>query len=402
METCSNCGASVRPGAKFCTGCGNRLNDVDTSGSGQSGWDEPARVENAPPSHEATVGRVVSTRIVSDGATTPAPEPAVVASEQPATAWTWGSLETDDPAARVPVTTGNGSEQSGSSADSGQEPAPAPSAASEPFQWSWNTPSSGEPATEATATDDESRPVAESSPDNILTYRPSDASTIESPGSVTNLGAETSGENESDRNAREAEIADMPPPYDWRQSVTYGYKEKSHPEADVGSDPVSPAVGRTSEEPSPSGLGASDSVGDGSIRAMVGPNDEPAPSESTDRSDTATRVLDLLDQLRSLIPELAASRITEPDTSADVTGARTAEREGRISEVISDLERARERAGASGNLRPVLEAAMSRPRDMDVVLDLVGQAGRLVELLDERDQLVSAIEQATSALRELQ
>lgn len=33
MEKCSNCGAAVRPGAKFCTSCGTRLNDSQSSTS---------------------------------------------------------------------------------------------------------------------------------------------------------------------------------------------------------------------------------------------------------------------------------------------------------------------------------------------------------------------------------
>lgn len=39
METCTNCGASLRPGAKFCTTCGTRLNDMPTASN--DGWGTP-------------------------------------------------------------------------------------------------------------------------------------------------------------------------------------------------------------------------------------------------------------------------------------------------------------------------------------------------------------------------
>lgn len=403
MDTCSNCGASVRPGAKFCTGCGNRLNDVDTSGSGQSGWDETGPVADVPSSNESTVGRVVSTRVVTDGAADHAPRPTVSASEQPATTWTWGSLETDNPAARVPVTPAEDRESANLHSVAGEEPATEPVAvpSSEPFQWSWDTPSSGEPAAEANATDDVPPPIAEpmadSPPDNVVIYRPANASTTESPGSGTNLEAQTSGEDQVDRNAREAEIADMPPPYDWRQSVTYGYEEKSSLAANEVSEAVSPPSEEREEESLPVfAATGSDSSSDGSTQPFsVDPNAEPAPSAPsapTDHSGAEARALDLLDELRSLIPALSAE-------SAALQGQMDSGTTDVVNAAIQELDDATASVGDSSDLRAVLEAATTRPRDMDVVLELVGQAGSLIDLLDERDRLVAAVERAASALR---
>lgn len=45
MDTCTNCGAVLRPGAKFCTTCGTRLNDAPTD---NTGWG------NAVPSADTT------------------------------------------------------------------------------------------------------------------------------------------------------------------------------------------------------------------------------------------------------------------------------------------------------------------------------------------------------------
>lgn len=39
MDTCTNCGASLRPGAKFCTTCGTQLNGVSTTSN--AGWGAP-------------------------------------------------------------------------------------------------------------------------------------------------------------------------------------------------------------------------------------------------------------------------------------------------------------------------------------------------------------------------
>ena len=422
METCSNCGAPVRPGAKFCTGCGNRLNDVDTSGSGPSGWNETAPVEDAPPAGEPTVGRVVSTRVVSDGDTVPVSEPTVVANEQPATTWTWGSLETDDPAARVPVTPADNSGQGSPASVAGEHPASErePEPAPAPFNWSWETPSHGEPAAEATATEGDSHPIAEpmvdSSTENVFSYRPSHAPTVESrvtteavstddadtvtPPDVTeqvepvsNHEADATGEDQADRAAREAEIADAPPPYDWRQSVTYGYEERSVPAAGAVSQS---AV--NNEATAPTVLADSDSYGDGSAQVgAAGPIDESsaiARPESSDPSEVETRVLALLDELRSLVPALGAESRTGVQSEVD-SGTSDA-----AALALQVLDEATASAGDSGDLRSVLEAARTRPRDMDAVLDLVGRAGNLIDLLDERDRLVAAVDRAASTLRE--
>lgn len=42
METCTNCGAAVRPGAKFCTSCGTRLNPTQQQTATQSEAPAPA------------------------------------------------------------------------------------------------------------------------------------------------------------------------------------------------------------------------------------------------------------------------------------------------------------------------------------------------------------------------
>jgi len=406
MDTCSNCGAPVRPGAKFCTGCGNRLNDVDTSGSGPSGWNETAPVVENPPADEPTVGRVVSTRIVSDGdRADPAPEPTTVASAPPATDWAWGSLETDDPAARVPLTPADEGEPASPDSIARDEPAPmsgpAPNPAPEPFQWSWGASTTTEPADEAnanaSANGDDSRTIAEpmvgSPPEDTHSYRPSSSETADSPADtnvsdsdaaddaatptplepVADVEANAPAEDQADRDEREAELADAAPPYDWRQSVTYGYEEKSPSKATIASVD---ATGAEFKEPAPA---ASVAVAD--------------TTEQAGSTTAEARALDLLDELQSLIPTLSGEAAGTQDQIDNPMG-------DAVNAAIRELDQSRAGVDASGDLRAVLEAAKTRPRDMDAVLDLVGQAGRLIDLLDERDRLAAAIEQAASSLRE--
>lgn len=52
METCTNCGATLRSGAKFCTTCGTRLNEMPTTSN--DGWGTP-RTEPQNDSQETTV-----------------------------------------------------------------------------------------------------------------------------------------------------------------------------------------------------------------------------------------------------------------------------------------------------------------------------------------------------------
>ena len=86
MRTCSNCGATVREGAKFCTSCGTRLNDTDGA-SQHDTWsgsanDAAASEQTAPSGTDATTGEEVA-------ATTSSPT-----SGAEGFSWTWDSAST--------------------------------------------------------------------------------------------------------------------------------------------------------------------------------------------------------------------------------------------------------------------------------------------------------------------
>lgn len=63
METCTNCGASLRPGAKFCTTCGTRLNE--TPAAKNDGWGTP-RTQPNEDVQETTVLPAVQSQDASD------------------------------------------------------------------------------------------------------------------------------------------------------------------------------------------------------------------------------------------------------------------------------------------------------------------------------------------------
>lgn len=373
MQTCSNCGVAVRPGAKFCTACGTRLNDVESNTGGASSWGVSTPVEDTPAATVPSEDDSTPEQPVVDERSETAPD----ATSTPSTAWTWGSTETDNPAERIPVTqTDNDSAASSSGIDDAAAPASGP-ASNQPFQWSWGSSS----ATET----EETRGSGEPSTDETLSSQPADAdggNDDDTPQSAEVIVAPSADDDRAGREEREAELADAAPPYDWRQSVTYTYKEKS---PTVDSSAVDMPAEDGSDAPASTLFADSDGYGSGMV-------------DETGTTDAQTRAVELIDELRSLIPTLGA---TAAIASTDVAepGGSVFDREGAIGDIVSDLERATNGIGTSDDLRAVLEAAQSRPRDMDVILDLVARAGSLIDLLDERDRLAAAIERAVSSLR---
>lgn len=372
MQTCSNCGAAVRPGAKFCTACGTRLNDVESNTGGTSSWGASTPVEDTPAATAPGEDDSTLSPAVVDERSETAPD----ATSTPSTAWTWGSTETDNPAERIPLTqTDDDPLASTSAVDAAEAPA-STSATNQPFQWSWGSSSSTET--------EETPGSGESSTDGAPGSRQADAdggSDGDTPQSAEDI-VDQSADDGDGRKEREAELADAAPPYDWRNSVTYTYKEKS---PTVESSAVDLPAEEGGDAPASTMFADSDEYGSGMV-------------DGTGTTDTQTRAVELIDELRSLIPALGA---TAAVASTDVAepGGSTLDREGAIGDVVSDLERATNGIGTSDDLRAVLEAAQSRPRDMDVILDLVARAGSLIDLLDERDRLAVAIERAVSNLR---
>ena len=102
------------------------------------------------------------------------------------------------------------------------------------------------------------------------------------------------------------------------------------------------------------------------------------------RSDNVQRALALVDELRNLIPNLKSSSGSS-DSGSAVAILREAHAGAADSEALTQL-------------RAALEIAASRPRDIDVMMDLDMRVGVIQDLLAERDKYRAAITQALAAL----
>lgn len=113
---------------------------------------------------------------------------------------------------------------------------------------------------------------------------------------------------------------------------------------------------------------------------------EPIPTiAAIAKSDIVRRALGLVDELRSLIPHLRSSE-GAPASAGDVAAILSASGAGQPdSTALTDL-------------RAAIETAANRPRDIDIMLDLVSRAGAIQDLLAERDRYAAAIVNAQAAL----
>lgn len=351
MDTCSNCGAAVRPGAKFCTACGTRLNDSTASGSGSSGWGEPSPAEPA----QATAGPSTSEESSSheDEVTTE--------DDSSPTHWTWGaSPTTDEPSGSSPETrtdTMESREPDTSATSLSTTDAQVDAGA---FQWSWSSPSGTEPEEQQTSD--------QPSTDETLTSRPDVSTGLEEARQTREEDEQAADAEGTTASTQTAQELGTSAPDDWQQSSAYGSASPTGPyeETDFSSEP-------------------------GKVLTSPGDADRGDPGSAA----VQARALALLDELRSLVPALdlappradTAAASAPPGGSADVHG------------LLTDLESARSGVISSSDLRSVLKSARSRPRDMDVILDLVSRADSLIALLDDRDRLAAAIDRAVSGLR---
>jgi hypothetical protein len=89
MRTCSNCGATVREGAKFCTSCGTRLNDTDGA-SQEDTWSGPANDDSTSTPTTGETGAPVEGDVAATAAD-------ASTSGQEGFSWSWSSSanETD-------------------------------------------------------------------------------------------------------------------------------------------------------------------------------------------------------------------------------------------------------------------------------------------------------------------
>jgi hypothetical protein len=105
-----------------------------------------------------------------------------------------------------------------------------------------------------------------------------------------------------------------------------------------------------------------------------------------DTTAPAQRAAALLDELRELLPQLS---VAQTGSTVDVENA---------IELLS-ASRAAAETESFQSLRAAIATAQARPRDVDVMLDLVSRADALAGVIAAHDRYVTTIDKALVVLR---
>lgn len=357
MERCSNCGAATRPGAKFCTSCGTRLNlDQASTRPADPAWSdaspaqetqvatpavetpEPTSISEivTPPPHwdavledprkNAEESATGETATGSDEGATNTPVSAEEGSSWSGR-WPSGTTDLDDGEAVTSGETVSAASPVETEPDTSEGSAAAASASAfrTPRRWSWGGKSDNEDGTSMTISPSLSADATSSStnsPEGSVWANP-----------VTNRSAdEVTGTP-----AQDAGVTDT---------------------IDTGS-PVDALP--TSEGDDAGMVAGASAIGD---------------------ADARQQATVLIDELRGLI-----WKIGEDESASDGASG------------INALRHVRGETPNFSDLRGVIEAVREDPRDIDALRDLGRQAGRLQELLESHDRLTSALDDAIRTMR---
>ena len=352
MTRCPNCGSTVRAGAKFCTTCGFRLPappadtpepassrspfDITSSSSVAARWPsgEAPTADDAAPSadHESPPTEAAADVVPETAAGEAIAEPA----EAPAEAG--GASFTGWPA----YGNGPGSGWDSAPANGNQE---APIQEAEPTKlertvddaaesWSSDPPIAVGPAQEAS--DAEAEPAAE---------------------------AQTPREDPNDLSA-----------YSWL-SIEARKRDETVPGAEAAPANAESAAGTAtdSQESSVASQEADSSSGTAAAAPIIA---------------TQERAIQLLDELRGLIPSLTGETGADEGASGDLA-----------TELATLLEIRDADAERFQSLRAAVATAQARPRDVDIMLDLVARADVMAAMIAAHDRYASGIESAVAKLR---
>lgn len=409
MDRCPNCGSTIRIGAKFCTSCGFRLRESEP--------DAAPAVPSRSPFATTTASSEEARSSWNAASWAPAAEPA--AQSDPVSE----SAPPSDAAPSVPRANLDADDGHGGhlepAAVAAAEPAPEPG-------WHGDPAPDGEPSTwPAFPTADRGSAGAAGEAVDVAILEVPTAAHADTeaddlwPTSDDILSAfERSGQAPSNPSpfvaSAELEPSDEPMPHDSSASVvdaTFHGHDDARPleppiaaHADTGTEAddlwptfddsvdVEPLpVAEVPSDPAPSTAGPVES-------APVPYAAEPAVSEPQSASigaasiavgsDAQTRANALLDELRTL---LGGMSVATP--AAEASEAAVADD---LAEVRSDSPGD---APEVDDLRDVIASAQARPRDVDVMLALVGNADALASLLLAHDRYREAIDSAVERLR---
>ncbi|MDQ3654380.1 MAG: zinc-ribbon domain-containing protein [Chloroflexota bacterium] len=364
MLTCSNCGASVREGARFCTTCGTRLNDP-VSPDATDVWATPEASEPAASSAEPAAAESISTSAWSSGTAdqgegSPGADPNADAAEAPVTA-----------------------EEPDMNTDSDTSSAAPPATTEESFTWSWGTSSNGQDGEDRQATgqvDEESSVVLEEAGSEASE---AEGDELVDATEIDILEVDTSEPDPVMEAGPNPETSDSMLVVEEREDDEEGESETlaawaeqwESPEPDGDSEANDELPEQEPEDPTALDQAADTAVAAGSM-----------DHSADDEEDTVARAERLIGELRSIIPSLV-----RPMASAPVVDSNSAA-------IADELEGAAQ-PGQFDDVRETLQAARANPRDVDTMLSLSGKIDRLLELLDDRDNLARMAGSAATRLR---
>lgn len=390
MDRCPNCGSSVRAGAKFCTTCGFRLPiqplapaqptsarspfDLTSSAPASSRWPNPA---DSPAAPVAPVEPAAPAEQALDQE-----PPAEAIPDPPAV----DAIEPPDRAAA----TFTGWPQFGSSIGS-------------PTSWEASKPEeppvdlgTPERVEEAISQWTNGSALSSETEDLYRVYEPAEANTetedaIESPSeSVRNDDShptEVTASEPVQLLENQAPVAER----DTEIDAAKGSADLNLPTEDTHSDDAADAAVPFILPVVDISLDADDALNDEVIPMPVAPSQEaiaeapPTPGALSAKD----RAIQLVDELRKLLPEMSADTGGGNDTQRAAIDVLTA------SKTVSETE-----AESFKSLRAAVATAQARPRDVDVMLDLVARAATIAAVIAAHDRYASAIDNALSILRE--
>lgn len=355
MERCPTCKSEVRPGAKFCTFCGTPL--LVAGAPGATSADETA-VFAAVIDGEGGADRTAAPAAASWPSN---PDPAPVEAPHPGQ-----GLGQDQDQDRVLSTTWPAGNESAT-----REAVPAEGA-------SWPSP-----AVPDVRPDEAVRPSNE----QVAVSPPADVS---APAAVEVVAAETTpivtSTAADDRSTQGSAGGNLLEPGVQSGAVDTA-AEASPPVAVVDPEFGAEAEGSLATESRPvwgtrpSSTAAAVFSATPEAWAAVGGGAEDQVDRASAPSAEGERAAELLDELRSLLPALGATRL-RPGRLADRLDAAVAA-DGEVPD----------------GLRAAAEAARANPRDIDTVLELTRRIDDLIELVERHDRMAESVRSAARALR---